>query len=96
MNRNYNEQELMEKAKQRVGQRIGLIIHIVCWLVISTVITIVVPEQVMGVRVGILVFGFWGICVVIHILAYALSSMKITKNYDNAVQKEFERIKSEK
>lgn len=96
MNANRSEQELMEKAKERVGQRIGLVIHIICWLVISAVITIAVPEQAMGIRVGILVFAFWGICVVIHILAYALSSRKVTRNYDSAVQKEFERMKSDK
>lgn len=60
------------------------------------VILIAVPEKSMGVRVGILVFAFWGICVAIHILAYALSSRRITKGYDSAVQKELKRMKREK
>lgn len=96
MNEKQNEQELIEKAKERVGQRIGLMIHVLCWLVISIVITAVVPEKVFGVRVGVLVFAFWGICVAIHVIAYAMSSRKITRGYDKAVQKEIERMKSEK
>lgn len=59
MDTNQNEQELIKRAKERVGQRIGLMIHVICWLVISAVITIVVPEQAMRMRVGILVFAFW-------------------------------------
>lgn len=96
MNTNQNDQELMKKAKERVGQRIGLTIHIICWLVISAVITIVVPEKALGVRVGILVFAFWGICVAIHLIVYAMSSHKITKGYDSAVQREYEKMKLDK
>lgn len=96
MSTNMTEQEMMKKAKERVGQKIGLIVHIICWIVISIVISLAVPEKAFGIRIGILVFLFWGICILIHILAYCLSSNRVTKKYDNAVQREYERMKSQK
>lgn len=91
MNTNQNDQELMKKAKKRVGQRIGLIIHIIFWLVISAVIILAVD-----VKTGLMLFAFFGITVVINAIVYFATSHKSEKSYDSAVQREYEKMKSDK
>ena len=82
---------MMKKAKQRVEHRIGLIVHIIIWIVISVVIM-----AALDVKTGLMLFAFLGITVIGNFIAYELSSRKITKNYDDVIQREFERMKSEK
>lgn len=97
--RNERDEQLRKRAKQLVNNRWGLILHAVCWAIISAVICIAVPEKSMGVRIGVLVFCFWGICVAIHaICAFfvrrRLSGKKTAHPYGNAVQREYERLKA--
>lgn len=91
MNTNQNEQELMKKAAARVGHRIGLIVHIIFWLVISAIIMFAID-----LKTGLMLFAFFGLTVVVNIIAYFASSHKSTKGYKNAVQREYERMKSDK
>lgn len=84
---------LRDKAKKLVANRWGFIIHAVCWAVISVVICPAVPEKAMGVRIGFLVFGFWGICVAIHAVCALLVRKKLlgpkkAHPYETAVQRE--------
>lgn len=93
------EDKLRKVAKERVANKLGLLIHAICWLIISVIIIIVVPEQEMGVRIGVLVLGFWGICVTIHaVCVYFIlrktSGKKTEKSFDKMVDKEYEKLKS--
>ena len=94
-----DEQELLEHAKKIVRNRRGIILHAACWAVISAVICIAVPEKAMGVRIGLLVLGFWGICVAIHtVCAFfvwrKLTGKKTAHSYESAVQREYEKLKA--
>ena len=94
-----DEQELRARAKKIVRNRWGIILHAACWAVISAVICIAVPEKAMGVRIGFLVLGFWGICVAIHaVCAFFvwrnLAGKKTAHPYESAVQREYEKLKS--
>lgn len=91
--------QLKERAKKLVSNRWGIIIHAICWAVISVVICIVVPQKAMGVRIGFLVLGFWGISVAIHaVCAFfvwrKLLGKKTAHPYKNAVQREYEKLKA--
>lgn len=96
---NERDEELRARAGKLVKNRWGLIIHTLCWAVISVLICIVVPEKAMGVRIGVLVLGFWGICVAIHaVCAFfvrrRLTGKKTSNPYAAAVQREYEKLKT--
>lgn len=89
MDTNRDDRELMNAAAQRVGHRIGLIVHILFWLIISAVIIFAVD-----LKTGLMLFAFFGITVIINAIAYCLSSRRTANGYKNAVQREYERMKS--
>ena len=91
MNNNQNDQELMKKAAARVAHRIGLIVHIVFWLVISAIIIFAVD-----LKTGLMLFAFFGITVVINLIAYCVTSHKSIRGYNSAIQREYEKMKSDK
>lgn len=91
MNANQNEQELRKRAEERVAHRVGLIIHVIFWLVISVVIIFAVD-----LRTGLMLFSFFGITVVINLIAYCATSHKSARGYHRAVQREYEKMKSER
>lgn len=94
---NNQDEKLRKEAEIRVANRRGLIVHIVCWLVISTIIIIVVPEMAYGVRIGVYIFGLWGITVAIHAVCvfFMLRKAKSEKAYKRAVDREYEKLKDE-
>lgn len=91
MNTNQNNQELMKKAAARVGQRLALILHFLFWLVISAIITFAVD-----LKTGLMLFAFFGITVVIHFIVYCATSRKTARSYSSAIQREYEKMRSEK
>lgn len=93
------DMQLQQRAKKIVANRWGIVIHAICWIVISAVICIAVPEKAMGVRIGVLVLGFWGICVAIHAVCALfvwrrLRGKKAAHPYQNAVQREYEKLRA--
>lgn len=64
--------------------------HIIFWLIISVIILLAV-----NVKTGFMLFAFFGITVVINVVAYLLSSRRFSIGYRSAVQREFEQMKSD-
>lgn len=88
---NPDDQALMQKARKRVAHRIGLIIHALFWVIISAVVLFTVDWQT-----GLMLFGFFGLTVAGNAIAYLATSGKSRKGYAGAVQREYEKMKSEK
>lgn len=91
MNTNQNDQEFMKKAAARVCHRIGLIIHIIFWLLISAIIIFAVD-----LKTGLMLLVFFGITVVKKFIVYCAASHKLAKGYKSAIQREYEKMKSDK
>lgn len=84
---------LRDKAKRSVADRRYYYLCRVMPGGDSVVICPAVPEKAMGVHIGFLVFGFWGICVAIHAVCALLVRKKLlgpkkAHPYETAVQRE--------